>query len=85
MCLAIPGKVVSIEKDGEPIMGYVNFAGINRRVCLEWLSDVKVGEYVLVHVGFALTKVDEKEAKETLAMLKEMEDGFEELKTPSPD
>ncbi len=85
MCLAIPGKVVSIEKNGEPIMGNVNFAGINRRVCLEWLPDVKVGEYVLVHVGFALTKVDEKEAKETLAMLKEMEDGFEELKTPSPD
>jgi hydrogenase expression/formation protein HypC len=85
MCLAIPGKVLSIEQGSEPVMGNVNFAGINRKVCLEWLPDVKVGEYVLVHVGFALTKVDEKEAEETLAMLKEIDDGFDELKTPSPE
>ncbi len=79
MCLAIPGKVVNIEKDVQPAMGNVNFAGINRRVCLEWLPDVKVGEYVLVHVGFALTKVDEKEAEETLTLLRQMGD-LEELK-----
>lgn len=79
MCLAIPGKVTTIEKNSQPTMGNVNFAGINRRVCLEWLPDVKVGEYVLVHVGFALTKVDEKEAEETLALLRQMGD-LDELK-----
>ena len=84
MCLAIPGKVLSIDEADEPKMGNVNFAGINRRVCLEWLPDVQVGEYVLVHVGFALTKVDEKEAEETLAMLREM-DELEELRTPEPE
>lgn len=83
MCLAIPGKVTSIEKGTEPVMGNVNFAGISRRVCLEWLPDINVGEYVLVHVGFALTKVDEKEAEETLAMLKEIDD-LSELQDPEP-
>jgi hydrogenase expression/formation protein HypC len=79
MCLAIPGKVLSIENEVQPVMGNVNFAGINRRVCLEWLPDVKVGEYVLVHVGFALTKVDEKDAEETLTMLRQMGE-LDELK-----
>jgi hydrogenase expression/formation protein HypC len=72
MCLAIPGKVLTVERDSQPVMGNVNFAGIHRRVCLEWLPDVKVGEYVLVHVGFALSKVDEKEAEETLSLLRQM-------------
>lgn len=80
MCLAIPGKVLTIEKDAQPVMGNVSFAGIQRRVCLEWLPDVNVGEYVLVHVGFALSKVDEKEAKETLDILRKMGEGLDELK-----
>ncbi len=80
MCLAIPGKVLSIEKDAQPIMGNVSFAGINRRVCLEWLPDVQVGEYVLVHVGFALSKVDEKEAQKTLDILKQIDGGLDEVR-----
>jgi hydrogenase expression/formation protein HypC len=80
MCLAIPGKVLTVEKDMQPVMGNVSFAGIQRRVCLEWLPDVNVGEYVLVHVGFALSKVDEKDAQETLDILKQMDGEFDELK-----
>ena len=73
MCLSIPGKIVSIDETiPELKMGKVNFAGVGKDVCLQWLDDVKVGDYVLVHVGFALSKVDEKEALSTIEMLREM-------------
>ena len=78
MCLAIPGKVLSIERSAQPVMGTVSFGGVQKRVCLEWLPDVKVGEYVIVHVGFAISTVDEKEALETLELFGEME-GMEEM------
>jgi hydrogenase assembly chaperone HypC/HupF len=60
-------------------MGNVSFGGIQKRVCLEWLPDVSVGEYVIVHVGFAISKMDEKEAMETLEMFRQMGGGSEEL------
>jgi hydrogenase expression/formation protein HypC len=72
MCLAIPGKVLEIDRSVSPVMGNVSFGGVQKKVCLEWLPEVCVGEYVIVHVGFALSKVDEQEALETLKMLKEM-------------
>lgn len=78
MCLAIPGKVLKIDRGAEPVMGNVSFGGIQKRVCLEWLPDVNVGDYVIVHVGFAISKLDEKEAIETLEMLKQMEEGLTE-------
>ena len=75
MCLSIPGRVVSIDETiPELKMGKVNFAGVGKDVCLQWLDDVKIGDYVLVHVGFALSKVDEKEALSTIEMLREMGD-----------
>lgn len=75
MCLSIPGKVVSIDESVPGLkMGKVNFAGVGKDVCLQWLDDVKIGDYVLVHVGFALNKVDEKEALSTMKMLKELSD-----------
>lgn len=74
MCLAIPGKVLEIDTNSQPLMGKVSFGGIQKDVCLEWLPDVKVGEYVIVHVGFAISKVDEKEAIDTLKMFEEMDD-----------
>ena len=82
MCLAIPGKVLEIEKEVSPVMGNVSFGGVRKRVCLEWVPEVRVGDYVIVHVGFALSTLDEAEALETLKMLKEMgelegEDGDE--------
>jgi len=73
MCLAIPGKVVEIESSSEPLMGKVSFGGIQKQICLDWVADVKVGEYVIVHVGFAISKMDENEALETLKMIEEME------------
>lgn len=73
MCLSIPGKIVSIDETiPELKMGKVNFGGVVKEVCLQWLDDVKVGDYVLVHVGFALSKVDEKEALSTIEMLREI-------------
>lgn len=79
MCLAIPGKVLEIESDVQPRMGKVSFGGVNKRVCLEWLPNVKVGEYVIVHVGFALSKVDEADALETIKMFNEMGSLLDEL------
>ena len=79
MCLAIPGKVLEIEGSSSPVMGTVSFGGIKKQVCLEWLPEVKVGEYVIVHVGFAISKLDEQEALETLDILSKMEGGLDEI------
>ena len=79
MCLAVPGKVVSIDVSNPELkMAKVNFSGVSKEVCIEWLPDVKIGDYVLVHVGFALNKVDEEDAEETLKILREMGDVEEE-------
>lgn len=72
MCLAIPGKVLKIHDGSQPVMGMVDFAGVHKDVCLEWLPEAMPGDYVIVHVGFAISKVDEEEALETLRILKEM-------------
>ena len=73
MCLAVPGKVVSIdERNPELKMAKVNFSGVTKEVCVQWLPEVKIGDYVLVHVGFALNKIDEKDAEETLRILGEI-------------
>ncbi len=85
MCLAIPGKVLEIDDTVQPKMGKASFGGIQKRVCLEWIQDVKVGDYVIVHVGFAISKMDEKEAMKTLEIFAQMEGAFEELKTPGSE
>ena len=71
MCLAVPGKVVSIEGD-DPILrdGKVNFGGVVKRVNLSYVPEAKIGDYVVVHVGFALSIVDEEEAKQVFENLK---------------
>jgi hydrogenase expression/formation protein HypC len=75
MCLAVPGKVTSIDETNPELkMAKVNFNGVTKDICIQWLPDVKVDDYVLVHVGFALNTIDEKDAIETLEMLKEMGD-----------
>ncbi len=73
MCLAIPGKVLSIDTSVQPAMGMVCFGGIQKRVCLEWTPEVAVGDYVIVHVGFAISKMDEAEAQETLKLIEDIE------------
>jgi hydrogenase expression/formation protein HypC len=82
MCLAIPGKVLSIDTSVQPTMGTVSFGGIEKRVCLEWTPDVELGDYVIVHVGFAISKMDENEALETLKLIEEIEGGLDELQSP---
>ena len=79
MCLAIPGKVLEIEHNVQPVMARVSFGGIEKRICLEWLPEAGVGDYVLVHVGFAISKMDEQEAMETLQLLNEIEGAYDEL------
>ena len=73
MCLAVPGKVLQIERDPQGVrMAKANFGGIVKSVCLEYTPEIQEADYVLVHVGFALSKVDEEEAARTYAILKEM-------------
>ena len=74
MCLAIPGKLLDITTDANGVkMGRANFGGIVKQVCLEYTPEVVAGDYVLVHVGFALGKVDEDEAARTYQLLEEMQ------------
>ncbi len=82
MCLGIPGKVVSTYREHDVLMGKVDFSGVLRRVCLEHVPEVRPGEYVLVHVGFALSRIDEAEANRVFEFLDRMNQ-LEELKLPS--
>jgi hydrogenase expression/formation protein HypC len=73
MCLGIPGRVVELSDDGGFVRGIVEFGGVRRDVCLAYVADqVAVGDYVIVHVGFAISKVDEDEARRTFEVLREM-------------
>lgn len=84
MCLGVPGKVVSIEASSIDMpMGVVSFGGITKEVCFAYTPDVKPGEYVLVHVGFAISKLDEEQALEVFRTLKEMGE-LGDLEIPQP-
>ena len=87
MCLGIPGRIVEITDDVGLRMGTIDFGGVRREVCLAYMGDdIQVGDYAIVHVGFAISKVDEDEAKRTFDLLKEMGE-LEELEwtgEPSP-
>ena len=73
MCLGIPGRIVELRDDGGFHMGVVDFGGVRREVCLAYVAgDVQPGDYVIVHVGFAISKVDEAEAHRTFEVLREM-------------
>jgi hydrogenase expression/formation protein HypC len=78
MCLAIPGKVEQIT-EGDIRMGRVNFGGVVKNVCLDYVPEVVVGDYTIVHVGFALSKIDEATALETLELFEKMGALQEEL------
>ena len=72
MCLAIPGKVEEIATEGGLRMGRVNFGGVVKRVCMDYVPEVEVGDYTLVHVGFAISKIDQQTAEETLDASRQM-------------
>ena len=78
MCLAIPGKILSIDESDSPmdISGNVSFGGIIKTVQLGYVPDAKIGDYVNVHVGFAISVIDEKEAMETLLAFQEVNDAL---------
>jgi hydrogenase expression/formation protein HypC len=72
MCLAIPGKVVSVEDANGLRVGRIQFGGIVRQASLDFVPEAQVGDYVMVHVGFAISRVDAQEAERTYQLLEEM-------------
>jgi hydrogenase expression/formation protein HypC len=83
MCLGIPGRVTETYREHDVLMGKVAFGGVAKRVCLEHVPETQIGDYVLVHVGFALQRIDEDEAKRVFEFLAEMQQ-LDELGAPSP-
>ena len=79
MCLGIPGQVKEIYAAGCVRMGVVDFAGITKEICLAYVPEIEVGDYTIVHVGFAITQLDESSAQETLRLFAEMGALAEEL------
>jgi hydrogenase expression/formation protein HypC len=72
MCLGIPGKVTSLLPASDPPMGKVDFGGIAKDVCLAYVPEAQVGDYVIVHVGFAISRLDEAEAEEIFSYLQQI-------------
>jgi hydrogenase expression/formation protein HypC len=72
MCLAVPGRVVEIQGEGDLRMGRIDFGGVVRQACLAYLPEAELGDYVLVHVGFAISRIDEQAARDTLEALKQI-------------
>jgi hydrogenase expression/formation protein HypC len=72
MCLGIPGKVTQTYREHDLLMGKVDFGGVFKQVCLEHVPESKIGDYVIVHVGFALSRIDEKEARQVFSFLEGM-------------
>jgi hydrogenase expression/formation protein HypC len=79
MCLGIPGKITDIYERNNFQMGKIDFGGIGKEICLAYVPEAKLGDYALVHAGFAISLMDEEEAMETLKLIKEAVDFGEEL------
>lgn len=79
MCLGVPGKIISIYEDGDLIMGKIDFGGVTRESCLSYVPEAQVGDYAIIHVGFAINLLSEDEALETLDLLREIANLDEEL------
>ena len=79
MCLGVPGKIVEIYEANGLKMGKIDFGGVSREACLEYVPDAQIGEYAVIHVGFAISQLSEEEAQETLALLREIANVEEEL------
>lgn len=80
MCLGVPGRITQVRESGLMRMGKVDFGGVTREVSLAYVPEAKKGDYVIVHAGFAISQVDEGEAKETLDLLVEVGILEEELR-----
>ncbi len=80
MCLAVPGEIISINNSGPLIMAKVDFSGVEQEICIEWVPEAKIGDFVLAHVGTALSILDEESAKASLETFSEMEELLEQDK-----
>jgi hydrogenase expression/formation protein HypC len=85
MCLGVPGKIIDIYEANGLKMGKIDFGGIVKEACLAYVPQAQVGDYTLIHVGFALNLIDEQEAMETLEMLNEIMALDEELSADQAD
>lgn len=79
MCLGVPGKIVETYETNGLKMGKIDFGGVTREACLEYVPDAQVGEYTVIHVGFAISQLSEEEAQDTLELLREIANVEEEL------
>ncbi len=79
MCLGVPGKIIEIHESNGLQMGTIDFGGVTREACLAYVPEAKVGDYAIIHVGFALNLLSEEEARETLALLNQISDIETEL------
>ncbi|WP_278315217.1 HypC/HybG/HupF family hydrogenase formation chaperone [Lolliginicoccus levis] len=72
MCLAVPGRILGLEERDGTLMAEVDFGGVHKDVCLHYIPDATIGDYVIVHVGFAIQRLDEESAKKTLAEFEQL-------------
>ncbi len=79
MCLGVPGKIIEIYEVSGLKMGKIDFGGVTREACLEYVPEAQIGDYTLIHVGFALNLISEEEAKETLQLLNQIVEINEEM------
>ncbi len=79
MCLGVPGKIVETYEANGLKMGKIDFGGVTREACLEYVPEAQIGEYTVIHVGFAISLLSEQEAQETLQLLREIANVEEEL------
>jgi hydrogenase expression/formation protein HypC len=84
MCLGVPGKIVEIYQDGDLRMGKVDFGGVVREACLAYVPEADLGDYTVIHVGFAISLLSEEEAQASLEVLSELADLQEELGLVEP-
>jgi hydrogenase expression/formation protein HypC len=85
MCLAVPGQIIDIREEQGTRMATISFDGIHKNICLAYLPDIDVGDYAIVHVGFAISKIDEESALETLQMFQDLGILEEELGSDTSD
>jgi hydrogenase expression/formation protein HypC len=85
MCLGVPGKIVEIYSVDGLQMGKIDFGGVTREACLSYVPEAKVGNYTLIHVGFAISLLNEEEAKESLELIMEIANIEEEIGSSNPD
>ena len=84
MCLGVPGRVIAIYEHEGVQMGKIDFGGLTKEVCLAYIPEIEIGDYAIVHVGFAITQLDERSALETLDLLRQMGAAAEELGEGEP-